>query len=173
MRPVIETARLVLRELDTADLPAMVELLGDPQVMAFWPRPYTAEEAAGWITRQQDRYARDGCGYWLAVDRASGQPIGQVGIMMMEIDGRREPGLGYILHHRHWGRGLATEAAAASCAWAFESLGAERVVALIQPRNAPSRAVAERLGMVVEGQMLHADLDHLIYAMRRTAHERQ
>ena len=80
-RAVLETPRLLLRELGVEDLDFIAELLGDPLVMRYWPRPYTREEAAEWIRRQQQRYARDGHGYWLAVEKASGQPVGQVGLL--------------------------------------------------------------------------------------------
>jgi RimJ/RimL family protein N-acetyltransferase len=48
----------------------------------------------------------------------------------------------------HWGRGYATEGAAAICDWAFESRSADSLVSLITPGNLRSQRVAQRLGAV-------------------------
>jgi Acetyltransferase (GNAT) domain len=55
------------------------------------------------------------------------------------------------------GRGLATAAARLLCRWGFEELGLERIELLVQPGNAPSRRVAERLGAVPDGERSHPD----------------
>ena len=47
--------------------------------MLYFGGPFTVEQSQEWIERQLERYARDGFGYWLIVDRASGLPVGQVG----------------------------------------------------------------------------------------------
>jgi len=61
--------------------------------------------------------------------------------------------LGWVIHPDHHGRGYATEAAAAMARVAFDQVGAHRVFARIDPRNGPSRRVAERLGMRHEGTL--------------------
>jgi RimJ/RimL family protein N-acetyltransferase len=124
------------------------------------------EECDVWIENQQERYAKDGYGYWLALDKSTGEVIGQAGLVRQEVDGVSEAGLGYIIHHPYWRRGLAIEAAAASVNYAFE-IGKRRVIALIRPENEPSRGVAERLGMQIEGRTVHAGLEHLIYSISR------
>jgi RimJ/RimL family protein N-acetyltransferase len=167
MKRVLETPRLVLRELAIADVDLIAPMLMHPEVMRYWPRPYTREECDSWIENQQERYARDGYGYWLALDKATGAAIGQAGLVRQEIDGVTEAGLGYIIHHRYWRKGFASEAAAASVNYAFE-IGKRRVVALIRPENRPSRGVAKRLGMQIEGGTMHAGFKHLIYSISRS-----
>ena len=73
--------------------------------MLFWPKPYTRDEAEAWIRRQQERYAHDGYGYWLALDKASGQTIGQAGLLAQQVDRVEETGIGYIIHRPFWRRG--------------------------------------------------------------------
>jgi RimJ/RimL family protein N-acetyltransferase len=166
MKMVLETPRLVLRELVIADVDLIAPMLMHPEVMRYWPRPYLREECDVWIENQQERYAKDGYGYWLALDKATGEVIGQAGLVRQVVDGVSEAGLGYIIHHPYWRRGLATEAAAASVKYAFE-IGKRRVIALIRPENEPSCGVAERLGMQIEGRTVHAGLEHLIYSISR------
>src|ERR671917_591908 len=110
-KTVLETPRLILRELDPDDLDFVAALLADPEVMRYWPRPYTREEAEAWVRRQRERYARDRHGYWLAVEKATGQPVGQAGLLTVEVEGVEEPALGYIIHRPFWRRGFAVEAA--------------------------------------------------------------
>ena len=160
---MLVTPRLLLREMSLADLDFLALLLGDPEVMRYWPAPLTRAEAAAWIGRQQERYARDGHGYWLALDRASGEPVGQAGLMNCEVDGVTEPGLGYIIHRPFWRRGLAVEAAAACRDWAFTAAGKSRVIALIRPENEPSLGVARRLGLRPEKRTIYAGLVHVVY----------
>ena len=57
----------------------------------------------------------------------------------------------YALQPAHWGRGLATEAAAATLDWAFEHLDLEEVIGLARPDNAASRRVLEKLGLSYAG----------------------
>ena len=52
---IIETPHLYLRELRDSDIDFVAEMLADPEVMRFWPRPYTREEAVAWIQRMQER----------------------------------------------------------------------------------------------------------------------
>ncbi len=159
------TERLRARELCEDDLDFVATMLGDPQVMRFYPAVLTRVGAAEWIGRQQSRYDRDGHGLWLIELRATGEPVGQCGVAMQTVNDAREPEVGYLLHHPFWKRGLATEAARAARDWSFARYPRHRVVSLIRAENQPSRAVAERNGMVESGITLHAGLEHLVYAV--------
>jgi ribosomal-protein-alanine N-acetyltransferase len=70
MKPVIETSRLSLSEMSMADLDSIAEVLAHPEVMRFWPTCYDRDEAANWVKRQQARYAKDGIGYWLVLEKS-------------------------------------------------------------------------------------------------------
>jgi RimJ/RimL family protein N-acetyltransferase len=166
MSHVLVTSRLNLRPLEAPrDLDFLAALLAHPQVMAHWPAPLSREEAGAWIDKQLWRYERDGCGYWMVELRATGAPIGQAGIMFIDIDGAREAGLGYMIHTDHWGRGHGTEAARACVEWAFEMLGVPRVVAPVRPANAASIRVAEKIGMTPAWTTMFAGFEHIIYVL--------
>ncbi len=171
MTPVLETPRLLLRELAPADLDFVAASMADPEVTLYYERPLHRAEAQAWLDRQHRRYRRDGHGLWLVSERETGEPVGQVGLLMQEVEGRREPEIGYLLHRPYWGRGYATEAAIATRDAACSRWGYDHVIALIRPENRPSRRVAERIGMRPGRRVRHAGFEHIVYGMQLPASE--
>lgn len=103
-----------------------------------------------------------GLGWSAALDRRSGEAVANVVVRTPAVEtGGLE--LGWHVALAHQGRGVATELARGAVAHARE-LGADRVVALIVARNEPSRRVAEKLGMTVEGTVEYGGEPHLLYA---------
>jgi len=171
MRIILETPRLRLRELSLDDLDFIAGLLGHPEVMRLWPKPYTRNESEVWIHKSQERYAQDGYGYWLALDRVSGQPVGQAGLLRQEVDGISETGIGYIIHHPFWRQGYATEAAAHCRDYAFAKLDRQRIVILVRPENLVSQSVAKRIGGERERETNFAGLVHSVFVITRQDRE--
>jgi RimJ/RimL family protein N-acetyltransferase len=164
MKTVLETERLLLREMTLDDVDVVAGMLGDPDVMRFWPRPYTRDEAVRWIERWVREYDEYGCGYWLLVDKATGEAAGQAGVVMLAIDGERAPSLGYIVDKRFWNRGYATEAAAACLEWALARWPV--VITPIRPENAASLRVAEKLGLSGERRTVYGGFEHSLFYAR-------
>ncbi len=146
---ILETGRLRLREFTPHDLDELAALVGDPEQMTFYPRPKTREEAAAWIERNLALYRKRGYGIWAIELTGGGRALaGYCGIRPLELDdGTREIEIGWHLHKRLWGEGLASEAAAAVRDLAFGRFGVPRLVAIIVPEHLASRRVADRLGM--------------------------
>jgi len=144
---IVETARLALRTLGMDDAPELQALFGDPEVMRFYDglRDLTATRA--WIARHTAFYRTRGCGVWGVEAKGAPGLLGYCGLVPQEVEGEEEIEIGYLLARRSWGRGYATEAAAACRDLAFGRFGAPRVVSLIDPGNARSIAVARRVGM--------------------------
>ncbi|WP_144662449.1 GNAT family N-acetyltransferase [Paenarthrobacter nicotinovorans] len=140
------TARLRFREMTLPDLDAMSALLGDPEVMTYYPAPKSRDEAAAWIAWNQANYARHGYGLWL-VETHDGEFVGDCGLTWQNVNGRSELEVGYHVRLELQGRGYATEAALACLEYARDVVGAGRLVAIIHPDNMASRRVAEHLGM--------------------------
>ena len=141
--------RLTFREMADADLDDMAALLGDEDVMRFYPKPKTRSEASDWITRNQRRYRAHGFGLWVITLRDSGEFVGDCGLTFQHVDGVDELEVGYHVRTSMQGRGYATEAAAASRDFARDVLAAHRLTAIIHPLNVPSRRVAEKIGLTV------------------------
>ena len=160
---ILETSRLVLRELTPGDLDFIAEMMAHPEVNRYYEKQFTREDSALWLDRQMARYKRDGHGFWLVVNRASADPIGQAGLLLQEVEGECCAEVGWLLHHPWWGFGYATEAAAGVRALARERWGYEEVVSLIRPTNAPSRRVAERIGLVPGRRVSFHGFEHIVY----------
>lgn len=167
MKTVLETPRLLLREVTLDDLDFVASMLADPEVMRFFPRCYTRDEAKEWVLRQPERYQKHGHGYWLTVEKATGEPVGQVGLLMLEVEGVEEGGLRYLIHSPFWRRGFATEAAAACRDYVLDSRGMKRVITLIRPENVPSQGVASKIGLKQERTTSFAGLEHLVFSLTR------
>jgi len=162
MRP--EAARLVFRDMSADDLDDMAGLLGDPNVMTYYPRPKTREEAAKWIGWNRGLYRTHGFGLWL-LTTTDGDFVGDCGLTPQVVDGVTELEVGYHVTPAQQGHGYASEAAAASRDFARTVLGASRLVAIIHPDNRPSQRVAEKIGLRPEKRTtVHGGRDAVIYA---------
>ena len=146
MIPNIETNRLKLRDFQENDLTAYLTLVGDAAAMRYigTGRTLNREEAWQQITTILGHWHLRGYGLWAVEEKTSGKLVGRVGLYNPE----GWPGLevGWALIPRFQGQGYATEAAMASLDFAFGEVGADEIISCIQPGNAPSIAVAERLG---------------------------
>ncbi len=166
---VLETPRLWLREMTGSDLDFVATMLAHPDVNHHYERRFTRAESEEWLSRQFDRYRRDGHGLWLVLERTTSQPVGQVGLSMQDVEGTRHPEVGWLLHRPYWGQGYATEAGAATRDAAFERWGYDHVISLIRPVNVPSQRVARRIGMT-EGRLVHFHgFEHVVFGITREA----
>jgi len=147
--PRIATERLLLREFRTGDFDGFAANMADPEATKFLLSSTTdrrmawrifSSAAGGWVL--------SGAGWWAVEARESGEMVGTVGAFMRESFPDIE--IGWTLYRRFWGKGYATEAARAAVAFSFDVHRARRVIAHIAPKNAPSIAVSERLGMTFE-----------------------
>jgi RimJ/RimL family protein N-acetyltransferase len=151
---IVTTERLLLRELTPADEPFVASMTD------------SVTDSADWMRRSFARYARDGFSLWLAIDRASGEPVGQMGLLAQDVDGVVEPEVSYHLHARYRRQGYAREGAAAVRDWAFQR-GHDHVIALIREDNAPSQAVARALSMTPGHHAMHLGIDHVVWRVDR------
>jgi RimJ/RimL family protein N-acetyltransferase len=159
----LETERLVLRVPADSDVDPWTEMYAQPEVQRFLAaRP--RERVAAFIGEARDRHAADGFGILAAVRKEDGRVVGRAGMLvwddrtwtpttLRDAGAHGEVELGWALHPDAWGRGYATEASAACRDYVLEHIR-PRVVALIDPENSRSIAVARRLGLVHERDVL-------------------
>ena len=144
---MIETPRTIIRPYEGSEAPLLLPIFSDPTTMSFWPRPLDKDAVAAWVARAAQEFRQTGMGRMLVVDRETGEPVGDCGIMRAEVGGRTENDLGYIIHHPYWGAGLGIECARACLEYGLRTLGLRRVVANMPHDHVASRRVAEKLGM--------------------------
>jgi RimJ/RimL family protein N-acetyltransferase len=157
---LLRTSRLVLRHWREDDLAAFLDLYGRDEVVR-WLGPHprrpvtTPDQALKRLRRWRGRHAEldPPWGLWaVAQTCVDTTPIGTVLLLPLQDDtgATSEVEVGWHLHPQHQGRGIATEAAGALLNAAAQA-GIPHVLALTDLDNAPSQALALRLGMTDEG----------------------
>ncbi len=169
---ILETERLTLRRLRIEDLDALFALYRDEDIRRYFPEGRLSfEDTRGeleWFLNGHPKHPE--LGLWATVLKETNAFIGRCGLLPWTFDGREEVEVAYLLDKRYWGQGLATEAARAILEYGFGSLGLSRLICLIDPQNAASQKVAERIGMTIERAVDGIDGDGiptLIYSTSR------
>ena len=174
MNHSILTSRLRLRPFGADDVQPAFEWLGDPAVMHLTPNGPDKDfrQTAARIRRYRLHQLRRGYSRWILIERASGRPIGDAGLLF--LDEYRWIDFGYRLAQPFWGKGLATEAASAWVEKAFGELKLDRLVAIVHPENRASMRVLQKLGFLHQRQDVIRGMRCLVYAlapaMPRTPH---
>jgi RimJ/RimL family protein N-acetyltransferase len=145
-----ETPRLLLRVPQLADAEPFMGIFWDPEVVD--QKQVTLRQPPGGLDlalrntgEMRQQWERRGYGQWTVVEKASADVVGCVGFYHPEIEW---PGvdLGWLLRRASWGRGLATEAAAAALQWAWANTRIDHVISLIGPADFRSQRIATKIG---------------------------
>jgi ribosomal-protein-alanine N-acetyltransferase len=149
--PVLETARLRLRPMASVDGKALHAAFGDSECMRYWNLPPTRDlaESTKWVDWLA-KYTPYSHAAWTVLGKRDTRVFGMVNYHHRYARNRHLE-VGYVLLRPYWGQGFMTEAMQALLAHCFDALRVHRVEALIQPENAASIRVAERLGFRCEG----------------------
>jgi len=150
---ILETQRLFLRELTLDDEEFLYGILSDPIAMCYYPNAKNREETRDWIATAIEQYRDRGHWLWAVCLRATGDPVGQCGLIRQVVNNHDELEVAYLMARRYWGRGYATEAAIGCRNYAFETLRRDRLISLIHPENRASQRVAEKNGMTLESEL--------------------
>ena len=150
----LPAARVTLRFLTAADVPAIFAIFSDSEVMRYWSRPPMTE------THEAEAHVHDVCaGYrsgdslQLAIERNTDRALIGTCTLFHFHRGSRRAELGYALARAAWGGGLMHEALQTVVSHAFEGLALNRLEADIDPRNRASARSLERLGFRKEGHL--------------------
>jgi len=149
--PTLQTERLTLRGPSAADFADSAAMWGDPAIIRYiGGKPFTPEDVWGRLLRYIGHWELLGYGPWIVRDK-QGTFIGEVGLFDLHRDitpTLELPEAGWVLTHAAHGKGYATEAMRAVLAWGREHFGDLHASCIIDPGNAPSLRVAEKLGFV-------------------------
>lgn len=145
---LIETQRLIIREMQQSDYDALCRILCDEEVMsAAYGSAFTPEEAQNWLNRHFKRYEDYGFGLWAVVLKETNEMIGQCGLTLQPWKDKELLEIGYLFQKAHWHKGYATEAAIACREYAFTVLNTDSVCSMIRDTHIASQKVAIRNGM--------------------------
>lgn len=171
VKKILETKRLVLREMEQSDFSALCTILQDKDVMYAYEHAFSNEEVQNWLDNQINRYNKDGFGLWLVILKDTDEVIGQCGLTMQNIGDRDVVEVGYLFAKKFWHNGYATEAAVACKKYAFDELGVEEVFSIIRDTNIASQNVAKRNGMTQKSSIVKhyygIDMPHYLYSVTK------
>ena len=148
----LSSERLVLRRFTQADLPLLIELNADPEVMRYVGGVQTPQQTRAMLeSRILDYYqANPGLGVWATQLRDSGECIGFH--LLNHIQGEEFIQVGYRLFPRHWGRGYATEMGVALLHYGYTRLQLPSIVAITHLHNRVSQQVLLKAGLHRHGE---------------------
>jgi RimJ/RimL family protein N-acetyltransferase len=148
----IETERLRLRDWSDADAEPFAAMNADRCVMAFFPALLEREQSDELMARIRSNMARDGFGLYAVEERRTSLFIGFTGLAVATFAAPFTPAteIGWRLSRQAWGKGYASEAAAAVRDHAFEALGLAELVSFTSQQNYRSRRVMEKIGMTCD-----------------------
>jgi len=147
---IFETARLLVRPWSADEAEAVLAIYRDPEVTRFLGNSRTLldlTDSREWLERVAARnaVATAGLGKWAVVTKATGQPIGTIGLGA--LDNGPEIEIGYHLGRESWGLGYATELARGALHYGFATVGLPRIVGVTFPENVASQRVLTKAGL--------------------------
>lgn len=149
MKKILETPRLILRELTPEDYQDFFDLNNDPEVVRYvGDGAFASLNAAKKFLENYDQYEKYGMGRWAVILKPDNEFTGWCGLKFQpELSESGEVDLGYRFFRKYWGQKIATESAKASVAFGFNTLGLKRIVGRVMSGNNASVKVLENCGM--------------------------
>jgi RimJ/RimL family protein N-acetyltransferase len=165
--PEIETRRLLFRKFTTDDLQDLGAIRADPAVMKYIGSggPESLAEVLAILNKILAHWEQHGFGRWAVIYKEHDALVGWCGLSYLENTGDVE--IGYGIAKPYWGKGLASEAAAAAIKYGFEQLRLDRIVAVAWPDNITSQRVMEKLGMKYVKLARFYNAEMVYYAISR------
>lgn len=170
---VLETKRLVLRELTPDDFNSLCNILQDDETMYAYEGAFDDKMVCDWLNKQIARYEKYGFGLWAVILKSTGEFIGQCGVTVQDWKCKQVFEVGYLFQKEFWHKGYATESAIACKEYAFKKLGADMVCSIIRDNNIPSQNVAKRNGMTCSDDIMikhyrGVDMPHLLFRIYKS-----
>ena len=162
---ILSTSRLVLRTTTENDVPILQErIFGDSDVMryAFAGEPMAKERSESFM-RRYFTFGDSLTGIATLTEKPANEVIGFAGLFSCDALGAEDFEIGFVLARQAWGRGIATEIGEAQLAFGFDRLGCQRLLGLVDSRNAPSIHVLKKLGMQYLKEVSDIKRDRSVY----------
>ena len=149
MKQILETNRLLLRELTPIDAENFYKLNLNPIVIKYTGNSAfkNVEEAKEFLENYQD-YNQNGYGRWAVIHKETNKFIGWCGLKFGEME--NETDIGFRFFEEEWNKGYATESAKACLNYGFEQLNLKRIIGRAMKENVASIKVLEKIGLEYE-----------------------
>lgn len=157
----LDTPDLHLRRVALKDAEALFAMLADEESMKYWSSPPVADvsDALEVLERDVESDARGDSICWAVTLKGEDEMIGKC-ILFQFSPANRRAEIGFILNRNYWRRGLMFQALQAVIHFAFTDLKLHRLEADVDPDNAGSLGVLEKLGFQREGLFRDRWLSH-------------
>jgi ribosomal-protein-alanine N-acetyltransferase len=174
--PVLETDRLVLREITRKDVNEIYEVRSSKEAMKYFGKEPIKNlcEAEEMIKELDSSFLKKEGIRWGIVIKISNRLIGSGGIWRIMKDHLRGE-IGYELSPDYWRQGIMFEALTAVLKFGFEKMNLHTIEANIDPENTASEKLLEKLGFKKEGHTTESYYfngiftDTAIYSLVRTS----
>lgn len=168
---ILETKRLVLREINSGDLEELYRMNSDPIVMKY---------VGDGSTRNRDQMVKEletlisystrnpGLGIWAAILKETDSFVGASGLVY--YDKTPEIEIGYRMLKEHWNNGYATEISFGILQYGFKTLELNKIVSSAHVDNFASRRVMEKIGMTYIDNRIHYSCLQAYYEIKRDSY---
>lgn len=162
MEIFIETERLILRHWKEEDRKPFAVMIGNPNVMKYFPSTLSTKESSAFVDRINSEFEETGYGLYAVETKDTGEFIGYVGFHRFTFDAPFSPNweIGWRISDKFWHKGYATEAATACINYAREKKMYNTLYSFTAFPNIPSENVMKRTGMSYEMTFMHPKLPH-------------
>lgn len=159
MNLILETDRLILRELKSSDAEAFFAMDHNPKVHQYlWNKPVQKiEETIEVITFVRQQYVDNGIGRFAIILKQTNEFIGWAGLKYNTEEVNHKINfydIGYRLDEKFWGKGYASEASFAWLKYAFETMNIKTIEAAAHAENLASNRILQKMGMQITEQYL-------------------
>jgi len=160
---LFETTRLRFRELNANDAQFAFDLNSDPLVIQYTGDPpfENLEAAKLFLENYTEVYRKNKYGRWGVELKENGELLGWCGLKYHPEENATD--VGYRFFRKNWGKGYATEAAAATIQFGFSEYNLKRIVAHARKENTASLRVLEKCGMNVFGEVQECDGEIFVF----------
>ena len=166
-KPVIETARLIIRPMNVLDAPALKKWMPDRSIYTYWGKgPGKAETHPELLFEKSERQTKS---FHLGIaEKDSNEVIGDLWVYLIEND--RMAQVAVRLSKEKQGRGYGTEALAAMTRFCFTNTELQRLWTKVDVRNTASTRMLEkcgytREGLIRQGKMVNTWCDYYVYGI--------
>lgn len=167
MKRILETNRLLLRELNTDDAASFYQLNSNPEVIKYTgDKAFSSIEEASLFLENYSDYKTNGYGRWAVIEKETGNFLGWCGLKYNKEENFTD--LGFRFFQEHWNKGYATESAQACINFGFENLCLSEIRGRAMKANVASIKVLEKVGMTFHSISKLSGEEAVIYLIKKS-----